>query len=78
MINFNKIRFLTDLDRDPALGAVCGDGGEDDELDGVQLHGVERGVGLAHAEQLRLHVLDVLLFHLKEKIFWKKMSNYFL
>ncbi len=57
----------SNLDGYPAGGSVRGNGGEDDELDGVQLDGVERRVGLApRAVQSSLDVLHVwvLLLHL--------------
>ncbi len=58
---------MSNLDGYPAGGPVRGNGGEDDELDGVQLHCVERRVGLApRAVQPSLDVLHVgvLLLHL--------------
>ncbi len=37
---------MCDLDGYPAGAPIRGNGGEDDKLDGVQLDGVERRVGL--------------------------------
>ena len=54
------------LNGDPALLAVRGDGGEDDKLDGIELDGVQRGVGAEAAEEASLHVLDAVLRQLKQ------------
>ncbi len=58
---------VSHLDGYPAGGPIRRNGGEDDKLDGVQLDGVERRVGLApSAVQPSLDVLHVgvLLLHL--------------
>jgi len=61
---------MAHLDGYPAGGPVRGNGGEDDELDRVQLDGVEGRVRLApRAVQLRLDVLHVrvILLNLQYK-----------
>jgi hypothetical protein len=65
----SRINKRSHLHRDPAAVSVSWYGWEDDKLEGVQLDGVQRGVGLDPAAvQLRLDVLHigVVLLNLKK------------